>query len=97
MMQLPSEHTSSWETLILAGIGTIGAGGLLKIFTEWQAGRTAIRVETTMRIRQLEEQVGQLQKDMGDVREQKGRLEAALAAANVQVANLQAQLAQSKS
>jgi hypothetical protein len=76
MMQLPSETSPSYESAIIAIISTIGAGGLLKIYTQWQAGRTSIRAETATRIRTLEEQVHALQGELGNLREQKGKLEA---------------------
>lgn len=73
MMQLPSEHSSSWETAIIAILGTVGAGGALKIFAQWQAGKSSIRAETATRIRTLEAQVEKLQTEMANLREEKGR------------------------
>lgn len=76
MMQLPSEHTSSWETALVALLTTVGAGGALKLYSQWQAGKSSIRAETATRIRTLEEHVATLQREIGDLREKNGRLQA---------------------
>ncbi len=73
MMQLPSEHTSSWETALVALLTTVGAGGALKLYSQWQAGKSSIRAETATRIRALEEQVAMLQREQGELREKYGR------------------------
>lgn len=75
-MQLPSETHTGWENLVIAILGTLGAGGALKFYTQWQAGRASIRAETTTRIRMLEDTVAALQKELGDLREKNGEYRA---------------------
>lgn len=77
MMMLPSETPpTSWEGIVLAILGTLGAGGALKFFAQWQAGKASIRAETATRVRTLEENVAVLNKQLGDLRESNGFLKA---------------------
>lgn len=79
MMLLPSESTTSWEAMVGAALAALGAGGALKLYTQWQAGKASIRAETSTRIRSLEETVGALQTQMGNLREENGSLKARVA------------------
>lgn len=79
MMMLPSETPpGSWTTVVVALLTTLGAGGILKLVQQWQAGRAEMRGEYSTRIRHLEETVAALQDLIGDLREENGRLKAEL-------------------
>lgn len=89
MMQLPSESHSN---IIIPILTTLGAGGILKLYAQFQAGRTSVRAELQTRVRSLEELVGGLQKEIGDLREQKGAQQATIAALQKQNAEQQARI-----
>lgn len=95
MMLLPSETPpSSTAAAVTALLATLGAGGLLKLYTQWQAGRTSIRAEMQTRVHALEQTVALLQKEIGDLREERGRLTAERASMREEIADLRKQLSE---
>lgn len=78
MMQLPSESHSALSQVVVAVLTTLGAGGLVKIYAQFQAGRASVRAELQTRVRGLEEMVEKLQVTIGDLREQNGRQQATI-------------------
>lgn len=78
MMQLPSESHSTLSQAVIGVLSALGAGGALKIYAQFQAGRMSVRNELQTRVRGLEEDIAALQKTIGDLREQNGRQQATI-------------------
>ena len=78
MMELPSESHSALSQYIIPILTTLGAGGLIKLYAQWQAGRTSVRAELQTRIRSLEESQFTMLTQIGDLREQNGRQQATI-------------------
>lgn len=78
MMELPSESHSSLSQILVPILSTIGAGGALKFYAQWQAGRTSVRAELQTRVRTLEENLVKATDAIADLREQRGGQQATI-------------------
>ena len=70
--------SSTLLTAILSVVGTLGAGGLVRLYAQYQAGRreavTDFRAELLARVKTLEARNAELQREMAEMHRELGRL-----------------------